>query len=169
MNDNIFKLTQNILGCTIEEAKIGFLSTQEILLSKKYNLKICTFLNKYDHPYICIYDSIYTSIEEDDRYLPSKILRLSLIGPYILRYNVISDKVSEWVLSDNDFDIIINIINIYWKNIRDSYLLYHINKYNIFDLPKESPYKNITQKEDLIELSFLHNYNSEYNGWTWID
>lgn len=34
MNNDIFKITQNILGCTIDEAKIGFLGTQEILLSK---------------------------------------------------------------------------------------------------------------------------------------
>ena len=169
MNNDIFKITQNILGCTIEEAQIGFLSTQEILLSKKYNLKICTFLNKSDHPYICIYNSIYTNIDEDEQYLPNKILRLSLIGPYILRYNVISDRVSEWLLTDTDFDIIINTINIYWKYIRDSYLLYLTNKYNIFDLPKESPYKNIKQKEDLIELSFLSSYSSKYTGWIWID
>ena len=169
MNNDIFKITQNILGCTIDETKIGFLGTQEILLSKKYNLKICTFLNKSDHPYICIYDSIYTSIDDVEQYLPNKILRLSLIGPYILRYNVISDRVSEWVLTDTEFVIIINIINIYWKYIRDSYLLYLTNKYNIFDLPKESPYKNIAQKEDLIELSFLSNYNCKYDGWIWID
>lgn len=150
-----FDYVSNALGCTEEEAKLGFLTTQELLSSKENNLKLCTFLNKTDYPYICIYNSIYTDLDNDDDDLPTKILRLSLVFPAILRFNVKSEYVKEWVPTKNEYNMIFDIINNNWESIRKKYLISYLSIYDkCINIPMNSPYINI---DGICELYYIDN------------
>lgn len=131
----------NILGCTVQEAKLGMISVQDLFTDTQNNLCFCTFLNETDIPYICIYNSVYVNLDNNDEDLPTKILRISLSFPGILRFSVESEYIKEWDLKDNDVCIIFDVLNDNWSIIRDRY----ISSYNgiSMDIPEISPYKNI--------------------------
>lgn len=131
----------NILGCTVQEAKLGMISVQDLFTDTQNNLCFCTFLNETDIPYICIYNSVYVNLDNNDENLPTKILRISLSFPGILRFSVESEYIKEWDLKDNDVCIIFDVLNDNWSIIRDRY----ISSYNgiSMDIPEISPYKNI--------------------------
>lgn len=166
------QITSDSIGCTEEEAKLGFFTTNDILISGKYNLKFCSFLNDTDYPYICIYNSIYTDLDNSNDDLPTKILRLSLVFPAILRFKNISKYIKDWILTEDEFKIIFGIINTYWETIRKNYLISYLSYHDkCIDIPKESPYKNITLST-LQELHYIYNKDilvTDLNSKLWID
>lgn len=137
----MLKNISNALGCTLQEAKLGMITVQDLFIDTRNNLCFCTFLNETDIPYICIYNSVYVNLDNNDEDLPTKILRISLSFPGILRFNIESDYVKEWDLKDNDVCIIFDILNNNWSIIRDRYLSSY-DSINM-DIPEISPYKNI--------------------------
>ena len=137
----MLKNISNALGCTLQEAKLGMITVQDLFTDTQNNLCFCTFLNETDIPYICIYNSVYVNLDNNDEDLPTKILRISLSFPGILRFSVESEYIKEWDLKDNDVCIIFDVLNNNWSIIRDRY----ISSYNgiSMDIPEISPYKNI--------------------------